>query len=235
MTRAQLIAVWSLSCGAFAVLAWLVRRGATERLDRSVEQRVDAVAHPRLEHLADLLTQVGMVEVTLAAVLVLGLAAILFGRYRLAMAVSLLWLSVPIELAFKWLLFVPRADIPRPSLMPELLAVLRHVPIADLAEPPGSFPSGHVARMTFLLGLVVFLVLSSGRSSAARLAAVPIGAVALGAVIASGYTRVMIGHHTAADVIGGYLLAFALLSLALLLLGWRSHPGPPDRRRLGVP
>lgn len=223
MSSRKLLIVWLSTWCAFFALAWLVRRGATQRLDASLESRLEALASSRLERLGEPMTQLGMAEVTLGLATLLTLAALVLGWYRLSLAVSLVWLSLPVELAFKWFLHTPDADPPLRAAMREVLIGGLDPYATDLAHPPGSFPSGHVARTAFLAGLLVVLLLGARLSWRARLLALPFVAAAGIFALVMGYTRVLTGQHTPVDVLGGYLLAASLLLPVPLLLGWPSR------------
>ncbi|MBI4492764.1 MAG: phosphatase PAP2 family protein [Chloroflexi bacterium] len=217
--QAPLVALGVAAWGAFALLAWLARRGLTAGFDAAIERRVAAAATPRLERLGDPLTSLGLAEVTLGLALALGLVALLLRRSRLALACALVWLSLPVELALKWWLYLPRSELPPlGAAVRQALFSWRDLSLDDLAEPPGSYPSGHVVRTAFLAGLLVLVLLAGRRSWAARVAALPAVSAAGALVLVMGYTRVLTGQHTPTDVLGGYLLALALLLPALLLL-----------------
>ncbi|QPL04519.1 MULTISPECIES: phosphatase PAP2 family protein [Actinomyces] len=103
-----------------------------------------------------------------------------------------------------------------------------------LGEPSSSFafPSGHSFNTAVLVGALAGVVLLSGAPRARKAVAV------LGAVVASllvGLSRVYLAYHWMTDVLAGWSLAVAWLSLVaatVLLLrghrpwGLRSEPGP---------
>src|SRR6185437_4887194 len=81
----------------------------------------------------------------------------------------------------------------------------------------GGFPSGHTADATVLVGLCL---LSFQPRSRMRL--VLLGAALLGAAV--GWSRVHIGAHAVAEVIGGWLLG--LVVLCLCGAWWRAGGSP---------
>jgi undecaprenyl-diphosphatase len=92
-------------------------------------------------------------------------------------------------------------------------------------ETPGSFPSGHAIRALVLAGGTV-LLLGGGRR-------VPAVAAAAFYVFGIAATRVYLNDHWTADVIGGLLLAAAVLPpVAALCVDW---DGAPLRTRRPVP
>jgi undecaprenyl-diphosphatase len=100
------------------------------------------------------------------------------------------------------------------------LIVARQVPDHELADAAGSwwdtlnssylFPSGHVVRVTVLLGLITALLWQ--RAPAARL---PLLVACTTLLLLLGYARVDVRAHLPTDVLGGYLLGGACLALAL--------------------
>lgn len=105
-------------------------------------------------------------------------------------------------------------------LVKHLLA--RHRPPAALVVGPVdtgySFPSGHTVFSTVFLGLVAMLVVwprISGPATRARrigaVAACVLGSVTIGA------TRVYLGYHWTTDVVAGWVLAVAVLAVALVV------------------
>ncbi|WP_406832249.1 phosphatase PAP2 family protein [Pedococcus sp. KACC 23699] len=95
----------------------------------------------------------------------------------------------------------------------------RHRPPAAFVVGPVdngySFPSGHTLFSTVFLGLVVMLVVWPRGGRPARVATVAawvIGSVAIGA------SRVYLGYHWTTDVIAGWVLAVAVLGMALVAL-----------------
>jgi undecaprenyl-diphosphatase len=139
--------------------------------------------------LASVVGLFGQAEVTAGIALGLAIARWRAGR-RDAVVPLLIAVTVVIEAALK--VFVPHAPPPHErARMVELLPFL-HVPFAN------SFPSGHVARAAFLLGI--------GHR-------VPSWAVALGVVLMAA-TRVYLGEHWLSDTIGGAILGLGVATVA---------------------
>ena len=78
-----------------------------------------------------------------------------------------------------------------------------------------SFPSGHVVFYTLLFGLLAFLALTLPRLERKWKEYILL-AISIPLVSLVGLSRVYLGVHWPTDVIGGYLLGFALLELTIL-------------------
>jgi membrane-associated phospholipid phosphatase len=88
-------------------------------------------------------------------------------------------------------------------------------PLADAVPPyesSPSFPSGHALNSTVIAGMVAYLVLRGLSSLLARALVI---AAALGWAIAIGLSRVFLGHHWLTDVMFGWLVGLAWLSVVI--------------------
>jgi undecaprenyl-diphosphatase len=89
-------------------------------------------------------------------------------------------------------------------------------PPLSAAVPPYeyafSFPSGHALNSTVIAGMVAYLVVRRRRS---RRAAVVAAVIAGAWSIAMGLSRVYLGHHWLTDVVVGWLLGLAWLTVLI--------------------
>jgi undecaprenyl-diphosphatase len=88
-------------------------------------------------------------------------------------------------------------------------------PLADAVPPyesSPSFPSGHALNSTVIAGMVAYLLLRRWSSMLARVLTV---VVALGWAISIGLSRVFLGHHWLTDVMFGWLVGLAWLSVMI--------------------
>ena len=93
-----------------------------------------------------------------------------------------------------------------------------------------SFPSGHATQSIAFFGMLV-IVVSAGRSARSR------GLLWTGAslvVLVVGASRIYLGGHWMSDVLGGWSLGVAWLSVLLAIHLWTSAQGRGGRRRPAV-
>ena len=170
-----------------AVLAVAVTLGSLASLDRTILTFVQQPHMASLDLAASLLTVFGQTEVV--GTIALGVAlARLRARRGDGWVPLLLGVVLAAELVLK--LTVPQAAPPG--------ELARSVPLFPFLEAPTtfSFPSGHVARVAFLVAVL--------RWPADVSAAV---------VFAMALTRVYLGEHWPSDVVGGWLLGYGIAAL----------------------
>ncbi|MFI1171823.1 phosphatase PAP2 family protein [Streptomyces melanogenes] len=90
-----------------------------------------------------------------------------------------------------------------------------------------AFPSGHALTVTVTFGLLLWLAVARGARPAVRRAVAAVGAVS---VLGVGFTRVYLGVHWLSDVVGGWLIGAALVTLSAAAYGrWGANrPRPAD-------
>ena len=86
-----------------------------------------------------------------------------------------------------------------------------HLAVPPYEESP-SFPSGHTLNSTVLIGLLVYLLLRRLDSARVRTAVLVAGGAFVGAM---GLSRVFLGHHWLTDVMVGWTLGLAWLSVVV--------------------
>lgn len=177
----------ALCAGVFLALAVLVASGATGAIDLATSRLFQSVASGPLDLVANAHTIVGQLAVTLTAAAVLAWIVWRRSGGHAWLAPAAILATGAIELAFKTVL---RHAPPGP----EFIRAFHNVLGVRVGEP-SSFPSGHVARITFLTVLVVALV--PGRLSVV---------VGVAVVAASVFLRVYIGDHWIGDALAGVAL-----------------------------
>ena len=107
----------------------------------------------------------------------------------------------------------------------------RHRPPAAFVVGPVdtgySFPSGHTVFSTVFLGLVAMLVVWPRVGRTGRVGAV---VAAVFGSVAMGMSRIYLGYHWTTDVIAGWVMAVAVLALAVAVSAtFRARPGLLER------
>jgi undecaprenyl-diphosphatase len=92
-------------------------------------------------------------------------------------------------------------------------------------ETSYSFPSGHAMINGSLYTMLILLTFVYIKNTALKLA---LTFLCLGLTGAIGYSRVYLGVHYAGDVLGGWLIGFALSLLVYLVWRDRIHKKKPD-------
>jgi membrane-associated phospholipid phosphatase len=148
--------------------------------DRGVLGLFQSVRAPWLDVFSSAVSLLGQAEVTAGVALGLVVA-----RWRRGLDTA----TVPLLLAVVTAVEVAlKLTVPQPPPPDELSRSVELVPFVH-APFPGAFPSGHVARVAFLAGIV----------------RVPAW-LAVGVVVLMMATRVYLADHWPADVLGGLLL-----------------------------
>lgn len=174
---------------AFVILAAAVNLGLLRGWDRQLLDLIQSVARPELDVIGSVVTVVGQSEVTA------GIAAgLMVARIRAQRADFWVPLAIAITVALE---AVAKLVVGQPLTPPDVQR--------DLALFPGvvvpfshSFPSGHVARVAFLL------LIAHGWPRIATGLALTLVAV----------SRVYTGQHWPSDVLGGLVLGSGVAWLA---------------------
>jgi membrane-associated phospholipid phosphatase len=200
------LVVWAL--GTLSTAAWLVR------LDRPlydffVEHRADWATGPNR-----FFTAIGGFPQSIFVGVVVAVAVSLRLRNPLPL---LLAAALPVEIRLQ-------------QLLDHLLNAPR--PPAEIAiGPPGAFPSGGSARVLLAYGMAAYFLVRLVPGW--RLA---VGAWTVVAVLtfAEGYSRMYLGRHWVADVLGGWIFG-ALLLMLVALVAHALSPLVPARGQWQVP
>ncbi|MGI5132778.1 phosphatase PAP2 family protein [Pseudonocardia sp. CA-107938] len=183
-----------------AVWAAFVGVGPAEA-DTAALQDAIATRTPGLTTAAILITTVG--STVAMAVLAAAVAAALWARGRPIDAAFLVLTTASASLLFRGLKIV--FDRPRPPVATRLVV-----------ETNESLPSGHATMSMIVIGALVLLSWA-GRSTATRVLAVLAAVAWVGLV---GATRIYLGVHWFSDVVAGWAVGAAWLTLCALLWRW---------------
>ncbi|MFF1476921.1 phosphatase PAP2 family protein [Streptomyces sp. NPDC058301] len=178
--------------------------GPLMSLDRTVADGLHrrAVAEPGLTHVNRVLTDWVWDTWTMRALLaVVVLALLVRGERRLALsAAATSALGTFVQQGTKAALGRERPSWPDP------------VDSASYA----AFPSGHALTVTVTFGLLLWLAVARGARPAVRRAVAAVGALS---VLGVGFTRIYLGVHWLSDVVGGWLIGAALVTLSAAAYG----------------
>lgn len=186
------------SAAAFVILALLVAVGATRGADLATTRAFQTVASDPLDVIVNAHTIVGQLAVTLPLSVVIAVVAWRRLGGRAWLGPLLILATGAIELIFKNVAAHPGPPHELVRAFGNPLGIPREL------QPPFAFPSGHVARISFL-------ALTAGWLFPSRLATVG----AAGLVAFSVFARVYIGDHWISDVLGGLALGLAIGAVAV--------------------
>jgi membrane-associated phospholipid phosphatase len=170
------------------MLTILVALGALTSVDRAILDFLQRAHISWLDLAASVVTIFGQAEVI--AGIALGVALVRLRHGRRDWWVPLL-VAVAVAVEFVLKLTVPQAAPPD--------ELVRNVPLLPFLQSPApfAFPSGHVARLAFLV-------------AALRWPADVSAAVVIGMALALVY----LGEHWPSDVVGGWLLGYGIAAVA---------------------
>ena len=179
--------------------------------DEDVTASMSTLRHPVLTAIAQIITDLGSYRPV--AVVSFSLAVVVGYRTRRLLEPVVLLAAVEVGTSLVELLKVAtgRARPPTDGVL--------GVPVFDY-----SFPSGHTASGTVLCVLAaVLLALTETQNSTRRLLIV--AGLVVGCLI--GWSRVYLGYHWFTDVVGGWLLAAAVTSVAMAFVS-------ANQRQIGI-
>ena len=177
-----------MALATLVVIAILVALGAFASVDRAVLNVIQLPHESWLDLVASVITVFGQSEVV--GTIAIGVAIVRFRAGRRDWWIPLLLLIVVgAEVVLK--LAIPQSPPPA--------ELVRSVPLLPFLESPTtfSFPSGHVARVAFLVAALRW----------------PAG-VSFGVVFVMALTRVYLAEHWPSDVLGGWLLGYGIAAVA---------------------
>jgi membrane-associated phospholipid phosphatase len=189
--------------GILGALAFVVNRaGAMVPVDQVVQSFIRSIRDPAWDGLVTFATRVGHVGPTFAIALLLSVIGFRTGPRWAWIAPLFIVLTVGVE-------FWVKHSLTRPVHLGEILSLLGSV-LGNPLHLPGTFPSGHVARLSFLASI--------GSQLMPRIATL----VLMLLVAASFVARMYVGSHRFSEVLGGLALGLAVGGAAAAWLRWRA-------------
>jgi undecaprenyl-diphosphatase len=206
--------------GAFGFLAHaVVGEQALTDIDRQIGLRLQAEREtaPRVRHTFIVLTEIGSSE-AMTGLTVLVALALLMRRRRL---LTIVWLIALIGTAvlnqgLKAVFERPRPDFPDPVIM----------------EHSNSFPSGHSMGAVVAFGLLAYFLLLALTDRREKVGVV---LVAAALALAIGFSRVYLGAHYFSDVVGGFAIGGAWLSVCISSIEVAHRRARHHKRRSTTP
>jgi undecaprenyl-diphosphatase len=199
---------WAIAAAAtllFCCLTAVMLRGGMAEFDSAVRMEVHERAAPWLTTSVETMTLFGSMGVLTVLSVIAVVALVRAGRRGDA----------------KFLFFVMAGAVILENATKFAIRRARPPPFFGTDPTTYSFPSGHAFFSLCFYGAVAVIL---GRSGASR-AVLWVGALCLAAAI--GGTRIYLGVHYPSDVLAGYLLAIAWLSVALAAVGSRKPKDLP--------
>ena len=195
--RNKLILASTATAILFALLTYLVASGATEAFDTNLLKTLTSLQSPILDFVMIFVSSFGDGLFTVVTFFAFALPLLLKGYRRASYFSFLIWVGPLLSWILKFLIARPRPE----GFLLEGYSL----------PPDFSFPSGHVVFYVVFFGLVaVYARYLPNLTSLGRNILFTISGLLIGLV---GLSRVYLGVHWPTDVIGGYLLGFAILGV----------------------
>jgi undecaprenyl-diphosphatase len=226
VTESRAVRLW-LALGSTTVVLFMLtvvlisRSVGVAEFDEDVTASMSTLRHPVLTSIAQIITDLGSYRPV--AVVSFVLAVVVGYRTRRLLEPVVLLAAVEVGTSLVELLKVAtgRARPPTEGVL--------GAPVFDY-----SFPSGHTASGTVLYVLAALLLALTETQNSTRRLLIVAGSV-VGCLI--GWSRVYLGYHWFTDVVGAWLLAAAVTSIAMAFVSANQRPDwdPPLRDALDSP
>jgi membrane-associated phospholipid phosphatase len=163
-----------------------------------------------ISHIFDLpfstLTLLGSSEITLL-ILIIIFTAVLIVKRHMFFGLLLYPVIFIIELVGKLLIYHPAPPITLNRYVLDF-----HLPSSFVVHTDFSYPSGHMARISFLSIILLFLLWIMKNSLTRKLA---LAVMIFTFVLITFISRVYLGEHWLSDVVGGLILGSGIATLAI--------------------
>lgn len=190
----------------FLLLSFYVNKDIFRSLDYNILLGIQSLINRSADLPFSILTLFGSSEVIMAILSIIFIA-VYFWKRHLFTGIFLISAVYIIELAGKLLIYHPKP----PSVF-NRYALDIFFPSSFIVSTSYSFPSGHVARTTFLAILLCFLWFLFSKKRNSRIVFVAGCAIFLSLVFVS---RIYLAEHWLTDVAGGLLLGSSIAMFAI--------------------
>lgn len=185
----------------YAVLSWFVHQDIFRSLDYQLMINMQKVFQYKTDFLFSLFTLMGSTETTFIIIMTF-FAYLRFRKKIYFLGIFLYILIYPLELLGKLLIYHPI-----PPLILNRYIFNFHFPSSYVVQTSYSYPSGHMARAAFLIGLFLIILLRKKNLGMRKFyLSLPL----IGYFLLMFVSRIYLGEHWFSDVLGGSILGLAI-------------------------